>query len=198
MWHGTVDAMTFYGKLPCIVLEGGAGDKEESDMSNKSYCCLEFEEESFAEKRSQIFAETIVFSFLNKNCNSCVSFIPVLGVRHNAIKVVMYDAALDILLSTVEIKFNSTAYKKLSYVAYLITWLTCNFQTFATPLNHVQLEALKTKTAGFNAFARDKLSIYHDGLQFKNVRRKTNEKEFELPKDTSEVLGTDPLYEVSV
>lgn len=149
VWHGTVDAMTFYGKLPCVVLEGGVGDEEDPEMSNKSYCVSDFKEETCSVKRRQMFAETIVFSFLNKKCSNSVSFVPVLGMKHNALKVAMYDADLDILLSTVEIRFKDTACKKLSYVAYLIIWLTCNFHIFSTSLNKVHLEALKTKTAGF-------------------------------------------------
>ena len=203
VWHGAVDALTFSGvqraEVACVVLdEGAADDTDDGNEAEDLYSCLASE---FKEKnKSQLFAETIVNSFLQKSLDSSVSFVPILGVKRNAIQVVMYDAELDILLASVELKFKypaSALKEEMSYAAYLLTWLACNFKIFSTVLDEKEMLELKSKCANFVNLVKEKLHIYKNELRFKKVRCKANENGFMVPKTGDAVMyGYDPQLQI--
>ena len=180
VWHGAVDAMTFSGlhraEVACVVLdEGAAGDTDDGKEAEDLYSCLalEFKEKNLKGNKSQLFAETIVNSFLQQRLDSTVSFVPILGVKHNAIQVVMYDAELDILLASVELKFKyppSALKEEMSYATYLLTWLTCNFKIFSTVLDEKEMLELKSKCANFANLVKEKLHIYKKRVKIQKVQ----------------------------
>ena len=199
--------MTFSGvhraEVACVVLDkGAAGDTDDGKDHGDSYSCLtlEFKEKNLKGNKSQLFAETIVNSFLQKSIDSTVSFVPILGVKHNAIQIVMYDAELDILLASVELKFKYPANalkEEMSYSAYLLTWLACNFKIFSTLLDDKEMLELKSKCANFANLVKEKMHIYKTGLRFKKVRRKANEKGFMVPKTGDAMMyGYDPQLQI--
>ena len=188
VWHGMVDAMTFYDKLPIVVLERGSGDDE--TLLYQSGCALEFKENAFTGgEQDQFYGETIVYSFLHKMFDDAITFVPVLGVKMDAIKVAMYDTETDLLLTSPEIRFKGAEVSQLSVVAYLIIWLTCNFKTFYTQKKELSLVKTKSCPADFKKFAKEKLVIYEKHLRFKKVRRKQNKQRLKVP-EASHIEGT--------
>ena len=180
VWHGMVDAMTTHDKLPIVILERGDGNDETS---------LEFKDNTFTSgEKDQFYAETIVYSYLHKMFEDSITFVPVLGVKTDAIKVEMYDTETDLLLTSPEIRFKGNGVRQSSVVAYLIIWLTCNFKTFYTPKEDLRLIKTKACPAGFKTFANEKLNIYEKHLRFKKVRQKPY-KPLRIP-EISHIEGT--------
>ena len=198
--------MTFSGansaEVACVVLDKeAAGDTDDEVDHDDSYSCraLESEEKNVKGNTSQLFAETIVNSFVQKSLDRTVSFVPILGIKHNSIQVVMYDAELDILLSSVELKFKypaSAQEEEMAYSVYILTWLACNFKIFSTLLDEKEMLEIKSKCANFAKLVKEKLHIYKTGLRFQKVRHKANEG-FRVPKTRDAVMfGYDPQLQI--
>ena len=206
VWHGAVDAMTFSGanraEVACVVLDkGDTGDTDDEIDLDYSYSCraLESEEKNVKRTTSHLFAETIVNSFVQKSLDRTVSFVPILGIKHNAIQVVMYDAELDILLSSVELKFKypaSAQEEEMAYSVYILTWLACNFKIFSTLLDEKEMREIKSKCANFANLVKEKLHIYKTGSRFQKVRHKAYEG-FRVPKTGAAMMyGYDPQLQI--
>ena len=123
---------------------------------------------SFLSLNPQLIAETIVFSFIQKQKHPERSnfLTPLIGVAKSEMLVMFYDSEHDVLLESTLIPLMSRECKsRFSVEAIVITWLVVNYQFLCSGLTRNML-SLK---ANFFENVKDSIEIYQNELQLQNV-----------------------------
>ena len=126
--------------------------------------------------RSQVLAQTIVFSMLQKRRHPELKhfLIPSIIAKANTVKFFFYDGKNDLLLESKRYNFlwPSTTSKMpggLVFETVIASWLVLNHKILCTgPYKECLELAPKSR---FREFAKPVLQIYDDDLQFRYVKR---------------------------
>lgn len=155
VWHGNVDVIVNQS----VIIEAL---KDELDCDSHGWAPVEVN----LSRNQQIIAETIVFSFLQKQRHPEYSqfLFPCIGVKGNEMVVYFYDSEHDVLLESSPITILSRA-GKLSVEAIIVSWLVVNHKYLCKGLT----ETLKTKNSGFFHQANEALNVYEKELNFGNI-----------------------------
>jgi hypothetical protein len=160
VWHGNLDIII--NQEVAVKLLDDQSDTPETPGGKSPV------EASPVKKNSQIIAQTIVFSFLQKKRHPGLEhfLIPCIGIRSSELIVMLYDSEHDVLLesSTVHL-FRKDSACEFSYSAILVCWLTVNYQYFCSGL----VEEFKKFKSNFFEVAKEKITVYEKNLQFQNV-----------------------------
>lgn len=152
VWHGSLDIILG----PVAISSDSSADSDNSDEESSS--TLKYKTGEFEESRSQLIAETIVFSYLRKT-----GLVPTLGVSKNHCKVFMYDPEYDFLYESSELPLFDV-FGNLDTTAILVLWFVINYGEFCTGVKHSH-EELGYK-AGFKTFLSEPvLNIYENELK---------------------------------
>ncbi|XP_048731284.2 uncharacterized protein LOC125648336 [Ostrea edulis] len=117
----------------------------------------------------QIIAETVVFSFLQKqNHPERETFLaPCIGVRYSDLFVMFYDAEHDVLLESCRIPLaKAKEPNKFSVTAVIVSWMVVNYKFLCTGLTEEMINFYK---AEFFEQAGSKLDVYKVKLYMGNV-----------------------------
>lgn len=152
-------------------------------------------------RNSQMIAETVVFSFLQKKRHPeyCQYLFPCIGVNSQEMVVYFYDAEYDVLLESSPIPLHVTQKSltgNVSVVAIIVSWLVVNHQYLCDGLTQV----LKKTRSGFFHQAEKRLFIYENELQFGNIERPCPKpkKRFSLVSDPSMKEIEEERFEVTL
>ena len=142
--------------------------------------------------KEQILAETIVFSFLQKNESPELDhyLIPTLGFSTEFVKVCLYDCEHDVLLETRDLKLSDSS--GITPHITIIVWSVLNYKYLCTGLR----EEMKVYKSGFHDRVHQVLSQYESNT--KRPCRGTAEKSeeaFRLDKRFSYTHTIDIGYE---
>ena len=172
-WHGSVDI--YIEDIPVKVkVEDGPDVQQRGDFSS---CSSEDDSDSAVEVKtngddfqteiSQMLAQTIVFSFLQRkqNCKALEhALIPSIAVNGKNVIVHLYDCENDVLLQSCPgelFGFDEDDNAKLSLPAVVLIWLTLNYKCFCTGV----LESMKEYKATFFDLVGESLQIYQNEVQ---------------------------------
>jgi hypothetical protein len=117
----------------------------------------------------QIIAESIVFSFLQKqNYPERENFLtPCIGVGYSHLFVVLYDPEHDVLLESCKIPLvKAKDPHKFNLMAVVVSWLAVNYKFLCTGLTE---EMMNFNKAEFSEQAQSKLHVYREKLYMGNV-----------------------------
>ncbi|XP_033728770.1 uncharacterized protein LOC117317913 [Pecten maximus] len=164
VWHGNLDAIID----DKVVLEPR---EEDTDMEGSPVwrSPVEVKLDSSGEKISrnqQIIAETITFSFLQKqrHPDSDHFLFPCISVTNTDMVVHFYDSEHDILLESSKIPLHGFE-GQTNLLAVIVSWLVVNYKYTCDGLT----DEMKDKLAGFPPLAQSKLDIYDRHLKFGDV-----------------------------
>ncbi|XP_061163727.1 uncharacterized protein LOC133172909 [Saccostrea echinata] len=164
VWHGNMDIiindnLALHFELP-----------EENSKTAAENSLLEKQTSNASSQNSQLIAETIVFSFLQKQKHPEYSnfLTPAVGVGISEMTIMFYDAEHDVLLESTRVPlFDSPEEdcRKFSLAAILISWLVVNYKYLSSGL----VDTMQTYTADFHNHTRGKIEIYEQKLSLGNV-----------------------------
>ncbi|XP_069106187.1 uncharacterized protein [Argopecten irradians] len=166
VWHGSLDIIINND----LVVEPVDGIKPESP-GGKSPVEVKLKPGSL-KSNPQIIAETIVFSFLQKQRHSENDhfLFPCIGVAGKDLVFYFYDSYHDVLLESTPIPIfveDSSGESKINFVAVLASWLVVNYKYLCSGLTEAMLST--EKKADFFVHAGSKLDIYESALRLGNV-----------------------------
>ena len=151
-------------------------EDEPDSLGGKS--AIEVKQTSAAlSKNPQIIAETIVFSFLQKQWHPerDIYLTPCIGVDSSSLLVMFYDSENDVLLESTKVPL--LAYeggKMFNLEAVLVAWLTVNYIFLCTGIT----DGMQFLKADFFNQARNKIEIYQSKLKITNVGISTCENKY--------------------
>ncbi|XP_033759074.1 uncharacterized protein LOC117341327 [Pecten maximus] len=163
VWHGKVDVLLNYTDT---VLKVTCEEEEDDHNESPGKTATEVKRRtSNISDNGQIFAEAIVFSFLQKQLHPYRKhhLYPCIAVNSTDLFVYLYDSRHDVLLvsSPVSLFDPDTGRFRLSTI--FLSWLVVNHKGFCSGLSSKLIE----KKAGF--FVSKKIDIFEKGLQFGQV-----------------------------
>ncbi|XP_069124167.1 uncharacterized protein [Argopecten irradians] len=178
VWHGNVDVI--------INQELGVSHIEKEDCTQDSpggqYSSDKKKNPFHTFRNDQIIAETVVFSFLQKQYHPENSHFlcPCIGVTRTALVFYFYDSEYDILLESSRIPLLDSE-TDINLLAIITSWLVVNYKYLSSGLP----ETLQnSESAGFFCHAEEKIEKYRNHLKFGNV-------ELTSPIPEISKLGTD-------
>ncbi|XP_048744325.2 uncharacterized protein LOC125657649 [Ostrea edulis] len=110
-----------------VVPENVDKDSSDDDFSDDTLSQIEVKSEDLKNHLSQLFSQTIVFSFYEKKCHPFLNLVPYIGVSKSHIQFHFYDSQKDIYLASKEMPLfyvNQT----LRLPTVIATWLVLNFK----------------------------------------------------------------------
>ncbi|XP_045169440.2 uncharacterized protein LOC123532141 [Mercenaria mercenaria] len=173
VWHGSVDILLG----PVAVVSSSADTSEEAcDESNSAF---ELERGELEESRSQIIAETIVFSFIQK-----CGLVPTIGISKENLKIFMYDPQFDLLYESSEIQlFEPLQGMEFNITTVVAMWLAINYSHFCTGVKHAHEEF--GYTADFKLHMDRTFKIYQEGLKMGGCKHVKNHlAKYKAPENT--------------
>ena len=153
-------------------------NEEDEPDSHRSKSAIEVKQTSAAlSKNPQIIAETIVFSFLQKQRHPerDIYLTPCIGVGSSSLLVMFYDSENDVLLESTKVPL--LAYEEgmmFNLEAVLVAWLTVNYIFLCTGIT----DGMQSLKADFFNQARNKIEIYQSKLKITNVGISTCENKY--------------------
>lgn len=167
VWHGSIDILINND----IILESVDEDKTGNSGGKSAETKAATE---ILSKNGQIIAETIVFSFLQRQTHpEWSSFLtPCVAVGGLNILVMFYDCEHDVLLESSMIPLFETTEtseetpRRINMAAILVSWLIVNYKYFCSGLTK---DMKVTYKAEFFSQMRDKVDIYEKKMSFGNV-----------------------------
>lgn len=163
MWHGSLDII-----IHSDVAVGALDEQPNTSETPGGKSPVEVKVKATRLKNTQIIAQTIVFSFLQKKRHpDREHFItPCIGIGRSELIVMLYDSEHDVLLESSTIPLFENEFScEFSYCAILVSWLTVNYQYFCSGL----VEKYKMYKSNFFDIAKEKITVYEEKLQFQNV-----------------------------
>ncbi|XP_033757118.1 uncharacterized protein LOC117339548 isoform X2 [Pecten maximus] len=163
----------WHGRLDIIVNQDIGVSAVECDNTESLGGKTSAEVSTGLERNQQIIAQTVVFSFLQKQ-NQPLSkhfLFPCFGIEGTSLVIYFYDSEYDVLLQSSVIPLlvpgTSKSHPKVNLTAILVSWLAVNCKYLSSGLQ----ETLKYKdeTAGFFLQAKDKIKIYEKELKSGDV-----------------------------
>lgn len=167
VWHGSIDILINND----IILE--SVDEDKTGNSGGKSAETKAARETLS-KNGQIIAETIVFSFLQRQTHpEWSSFLtPCVAVGGLNMLVMFYDCEHDVLLESSMIPLFETTEtseetpRRINMAAILVSWLIVNYKYFCSGLTK---DMKVTYKAEFFSQMRDKVDIYEKRMSFGNV-----------------------------
>ena len=159
MWHGNLDIIVNNAVVEPL------DEQPETPKTPGGKSPVEVKLKTTLKKTPQIFAQTIVFSFLQKKKHpERENFLtPCIGIGTSELIVMFYDSEHDVLLESSTISLFENEFScEFFYCAILVCWLTVNYQYFCSGL----VEKYKSK---FFDIDKGKITVYEEKLQFQNV-----------------------------
>ncbi|XP_021347970.1 uncharacterized protein LOC110446947 [Mizuhopecten yessoensis] len=138
-------------------------------------------------RNNQIIAQTVVFSFLQRQCHpeSSHFLVPSIGVSDSGFVIYFYDSEHDILLESSRIPFLASE-MEINLFAVLTCWLVVNYKYLGSGLP----ESLRdTERSGFFSQAKEKIEIYRNNLKFGNIGIPSHVPEKLNPATDTELLS---------
>ncbi|XP_033748875.1 uncharacterized protein LOC117333606 [Pecten maximus] len=183
VWHGSLDIIINDDVIVVKPLENTDGNS------------LEERKPASLKNNPQIIAETIVFSFLQKQRHSEDDhyLFPCIGVTGKDLVFFFYDSDNDVLLESSPIPLlveDSGGEFRINFVAVLASWLVINYKYLCSGLTESMLST--DKKAGFFSHAGSMLDIYEYSLKLGNVGEPSRSR-----KHCNVVDASDPILKGS-
>lgn len=158
----------------------------------------------------QAVAQTIVFSFLQKEVCPNIYFVPNILISPNEFRIIMYDAENDILIcsqplyifteadsdsdSISQSDSESQTSRSLNKSSIIILWMVLHYEMFSTNLQPEFTEKridMNKFQAKFKETVKTKLDIYRNDLFFCKKKLKGTNEYFPRLKDLEDSLSED-------
>ena len=110
-----------------VVPESSDTDSSGEDSDNNGLSQTEVKADDLNNHLSQLFSQTIVFSFYEKKCNPALNIVPSIGVSKTHIQFHFYDSQKDIYLASKEMPLFYKN-KTLQIPTVIATWLVLNYK----------------------------------------------------------------------
>lgn len=110
-----------------VVPESSDTDSSGEDSDNNGLSQTEVKADDLNNHLSQLFSQTIVFSFYEKKCNPALNIVPSIGVSKTHIQFHFYDSQNDIYLASKEMPLFYKN-KTLQIPTVIATWLVLNYK----------------------------------------------------------------------
>lgn len=179
VWHGSLDIIINNELVvePVEEKTESPGGKSPVEVKTKS---------TSLSKNPQIIAETVVFSFLQKQTHpERTNFLtPCIAVGSSEMLVMFYDAEHDVLLESSKIPLFELVEempKKVNLVAILVSWLVVNYKYLCSGLTEEMIDSYK---AELFSHIKDKKDIYENKLALGNVGISVSSKENSRKRET--------------
>ncbi|XP_069126609.1 uncharacterized protein [Argopecten irradians] len=176
VWHGNLDIIVKNDLAIQSPKEAESQGVKSPVEVKKGGKCLQ--------KNPQLIAETIVFSFLQKQKHpeSNHYMFPCIGILDTEMVFYFYDSEHDVLLESNRISL-LTPDSNISIVAVVSAWLVVNYRFLCSGLADI----LKPEKASFFSKVKSKLSVYQNQLRLGKVR--SAEQRFEKTNKFPLIIG---------
>ncbi|OWF51326.1 uncharacterized protein LOC110449352 [Mizuhopecten yessoensis] len=163
VWHGKVDVLLNYTDT---VLKVNHEEQEDDHDDSPGKTATEVKRRtSSVSDNEEIFAEVIVFSFLQKQLHPYRKhhLYPCIAVNSKDLFVYLYDSGHDVLLASSPVSLFDPDMGRFRLATIFLSWLVVNHKCFSNGLS----SKLTSKNAGF--FMCKKIDIFEEGLQCGHV-----------------------------
>ncbi|KAK3098084.1 hypothetical protein FSP39_015965 [Pinctada imbricata] len=189
VWHGNLDIIINNE----VILEPIEADKPESP-GGKSPVEVKIKSSTLSQN-PQIVAQTIVFSFLQKQTHPERDHFltPCIGVGNSEMIVMFYDSEHDVLLESSRMPIlDISEHDKgnvLSFATIVVSWFIVNYKYLCSGLTEHMKSTYK---ADFFNQAKDKIHVYEKNLNLGNVGISVEKRS--LAHSSEEVVSSTFLY----
>ena len=174
-WYGRFDILIGHNKVPCSDVAKNEGKPRLEDPSAVEPS-TSTEEQSTSKQngmsqttpllnsRSQLIAQCITSSFLQRKYSPKVTLFPSIAVTKSTIQFYFYDCQNDVFLQSPELPlFNADNYS-LKLTTIMATWLVLNYNFLMSGIT----ERMKSEKFGFHAIGAS-LELYQKDLKYVHV-----------------------------
>ncbi|KAK3087558.1 hypothetical protein FSP39_007518 [Pinctada imbricata] len=170
VWHGHLGIIINNE----VIIETVEEESESSDSLSPVDTKIK---SSTLSRNSRLIAETVVFSFLQKQTNPERDHFltPCVGISNCEMIVLFYDSEHDVLLESSRIPILDQSEhgqsNRLNFAAIVVSWFVVNYKYLCSGLTD---DMISTYKADFLLQARDKIHVYETKLTLGNVDMSSN------------------------